>query len=99
MRKTHSADLQKTPLPKVFQALSDPARLGILRTLLEKGEAPCSECDLPVSKSTLSHHYKVLRQVGLITTRSEGTRQVNCLDRWAIERRFPGLLEWIDRME
>ena len=97
MKSQVVSDLKKVPLSAVFDALSDPARLRIIKTLLEKKEAPCSDCDMPVSKSTLSHHYKVLRQAGLVQTRSEGTWQFNSLRLDEIEQRFPGLLRLLEK--
>ena len=48
---------------------------------------------LPVSKSTASHHYKVLREAGLIEARVEGTRRYYTLRTDDLEARFPGLLD------
>jgi DNA-binding transcriptional ArsR family regulator len=95
MRNTLYSDTKKVPLSSVFYALSDPARLQIIKILLDKKEAPCGDCKMPVSKSTLSHHYKVLRQAGWVKTRSEGTRQYNSLRLDEINERFPGLLALI----
>ncbi|HVM33334.1 MAG TPA: metalloregulator ArsR/SmtB family transcription factor [bacterium] len=97
MKKALSNDKPIAPVDRVFSALGDPVRLEIIRILMEKKEAPCGDCGLPVGKSTLSHHYKVLREIGFIKTRGEGTRQINCLQIEEINRRFPGLLEWIGR--
>jgi DNA-binding transcriptional ArsR family regulator len=96
MRKPLNSEPKKIPLCAVFAALSDPARLKIIKILLEKKEAPCGDCDMPVSKSTLSHHYKVLRQVGWVKTRAQGTRQFNSLRMEEINERFPGLLALIE---
>lgn len=97
MKKPPIPETKQMPISGIFGVLSDPARLEIIRLLLEKKEAPCGDCELPISKSTLSHHYKVLREAGIISTRSEGTRQVNCLRVEEINRRFPGLLDLIRR--
>jgi DNA-binding transcriptional ArsR family regulator len=96
MRNGPTTEPKKVPLSAVFSALSDPARLKIIKILLEKKEAPCGDCNMPVSKSTLSHHYKVLRQVGWVKTRAEGTRQFNSLRMDEINERFPGLLALIE---
>jgi DNA-binding transcriptional ArsR family regulator len=76
----------------VLYALGDPARLAIVRALAEQGELSCASaaCDLP--KSTLSHHFAVLRQAGLIRSRRQGTHLLNTLRREEIDQRFPGLL-------
>jgi DNA-binding transcriptional ArsR family regulator len=80
----------------VAAALSDPVRLAIVRRLARLprgGEMPCTAFDLPVSKSTQSGHFKVLRQAGVIRQRDVGTRRLNSLRRDDLEARFPGLLE------
>jgi DNA-binding transcriptional ArsR family regulator len=97
MRTTISPNIHKVPLSAVFHALSDPARLKIVKMLIEKKEAPCGDCKMPVSKSTMSHHFKVLRQAGLVQTRSAGTWQFNSLRLEEIHERFPSLLDLIDK--
>jgi DNA-binding transcriptional ArsR family regulator len=47
---------------------------------------------VPVAKSTLSHHLKVLRDAGLTRTRAEGVQRFVSLRTEDIELRFPGLL-------
>lgn len=82
-------------LPEVLHALSDPVRLDIVRCLAKGGECCCGELDVPVSKSTLSHHLKVLRQAGLTATRADGTQRLVSLRQADVEARFPGLLDAI----
>ncbi len=79
----------------MLAALSDPIRLEIARRLqAEPGEHGWGAFEMPVCKSTLSHHVKVLREAGVIRHRKEGTRcwiAANpCLD-----EAFPGLLDAI----
>ena len=45
-----------------------------------------------MTKSTCTHHFKVLREAGVIQQRQEGTRRVNTLREEDLEARFPGLL-------
>lgn len=82
-------------LPNVLHALSDPLRLEIVRDLDETSELSCGHLGAPVSKSTLSHHLKVLRDAGLTETRAEGTQRLVSLRRDDLEARFPGLLECV----
>jgi len=84
-------DLAEVPLTSVLAALADPLRLGIVRLLADGAERQCGELDTPVSKSTLSHHMKVLRMAGVIRARSEGTRCYAHLRREELDERFPGL--------
>lgn len=79
-------------LPSVLHALSDPVRLEIVRELDVGGELSCSRLAAPVSKSTLSHHLKVLRDAGVTHTRVDGTRRLVSLRSADLEARFPGLL-------
>ena len=86
----HKKDLS---LAGVLYALGDPVRLEIVKQLAEKGELPCSAIlSTPVAKSTLSHHFKVLREAGVLHSRKEGTQHMNSLRREDLDDRFPGLL-------
>jgi DNA-binding transcriptional ArsR family regulator len=81
-------------LPAVLHALSDPQRLRIVQTLAaDPAPRPCGTFNLEVSKSTLTHHFRVLREAGVIEQRSDGTAKFNSLRREDLDTRFPGLLE------
>jgi DNA-binding transcriptional ArsR family regulator len=80
-------------LPVVLQALSDPIRLEIVRQLAAGGEQPCGVLPLPISASTRSHHFKILRDAGVTVTRAVGTQRLVSLRRSELDRRFPGLLD------
>jgi DNA-binding transcriptional ArsR family regulator len=80
-------------LAAVLQALSDPIRLRIVVALAGGQELSCKSIDLPVVKSTCTHHFRVLREAGLIRQRLEGTSRLNSLRRADLEARFPGLLD------
>jgi DNA-binding transcriptional ArsR family regulator len=83
-------------LGAVLHALSDPVRLRIVTALAgADGEAACGSFDVPVTKSTCTHHFKVLREAGVIHQRPEGTARLNTLRRDDLEARFPGLLDTI----
>jgi DNA-binding transcriptional ArsR family regulator len=85
--------LEALQLVAVLQALSDPVRLGIVRTLAKASGTPCKDCACPsIPKSTLAHHFKVLRQAGVIRSREVGTQVHNELREFDLEQRFPGLL-------
>ncbi|MFC9503978.1 ArsR/SmtB family transcription factor [Streptomyces sp. NPDC057002] len=81
-------------LEDVLHALSDPMRLRIVRELAAvSGELSCSHFDLPVTKSTTTHHFRVLRESGVIRQVYRGTAKMNGL-RWDdLEGLFPGLLD------
>ena len=82
-------------LTNVLHALSDPVRLEIVRTLADEGAegCHCGDIDIPVTKSTGTHHFRVLRESGVIEQMREGTARVNRLRRDDLELRFPGLLD------
>jgi DNA-binding transcriptional ArsR family regulator len=85
-------------LSGILHALSDPVRLMIVAELAKgDGEYTCGSFALPVTKSTCTHHFKVLREAGLIQQRHQGTTRLNTLRRDDLEARFPGLLETILR--
>lgn len=83
-------------LSAVLHALSDPVRLRIVAELARGDcEYTCGSFELPVTKSTCTHHFKVLREAGLIKQRHKGTTRLNTLRREDLEARFPGLLDTI----
>jgi DNA-binding transcriptional ArsR family regulator len=83
---------EQLSLPVVLHALSDPIRLEIVQLLARVAELPCGELEAPVSKSTLSHHLKVLRDAGLTQTRAVGVQRLVSLRAADLDARFPGLL-------
>lgn len=90
----HYPPRQDLQLVEVLQALSDPVRLQIVRKLdRADGALACVELLLPVSKSTGSHHLKVLREAGVVRCREEGTRRYYTLRRDDLDSRFPGLID------
>ena len=91
----HHPAVEEIELTAVMHALSDPARLQVVRTLASEAERTCGTFELGVSKATASHHFKVLREAGVIRQRQEGTSRLNTLRRDDLEARFPGLLATI----
>jgi DNA-binding transcriptional ArsR family regulator len=81
-------------LGEVLHALSDPIRIQLVVTLAQAdGEVACGEFPVQVSKATVSHHFKVLRDAGVLDSRYEGTRRFHTLRRADLDARFPGLLD------
>lgn len=95
MKEYSHPPLEEVTLPAVMQALSDPCRIAIVRTLLEGGELACNGVPLDISKATRSHHFAILRDAGLVATRVEGTRCMSSVRKDEFEDRFPGLLELV----
>ena len=89
-------DLLDVELPAALFALSDPARLELVRQLAAQGPLTIAQCqanDPDVPKSTFSHHLKTLREAGLIRNEPAGRQRTVTLRRDEVERRFPGLLD------
>jgi DNA-binding transcriptional ArsR family regulator len=86
--------IEEIALPAVLHALSDPQRLSIVCTLAESGEPRrCGSFHLTITKSTLTHHFRVLREAGVIEQQEDGTAKLNSLRREDLDTRFPGLLD------
>ena len=84
--------IEDVALCRLMYALSDPVRLEVVRKLASVGEATCSALDGGRPKSTMSHHFRVLRDAGLVRTRTDGPAHMNDLRLDDLARRFPGLL-------
>lgn len=80
-------------LSSILYALSDPIRLDIVRQLSAVDSLACGHFEIGMPKSSLSHHFRVLRESGVIATRREGTALLNRLRRQDLDSRFPGLLK------
>ncbi|BCW40285.1 transcriptional regulator [Arthrobacter sp. StoSoilB3] len=81
-------------LEAVLHALSDSIRLKIVRDLATgHDDMACIAFELPVSKSTSTHHFRVLREAGVIRQRYRGTSRISKLRDDDLQARFPGLLE------
>ena len=93
MREPQHPPRGELDLSSVLHALSDPARLSIVRRLAYDGECHCGCFELGISKATLSHHYRVLREAGVIHCRPDGRKRYLTLRREDLEVRFPGLLD------
>jgi DNA-binding transcriptional ArsR family regulator len=93
MRPIHHPNTQDIALEGVLYALGDPVRLEIVRQLANDIELSCSDLDLGIAKSTLSHHFKILREAGVLYCRKQGTQHMNSLRRDDLDTAFPGLLD------
>jgi DNA-binding transcriptional ArsR family regulator len=94
----HHPHRNELELPGVLHALSDPQRLEIVRTLADSdGPCACGSIQLGVSKSTMTHHYRVLRESGVIRQQRRGTTKLTELRRDDLDTRFPGLLDAVLR--
>jgi DNA-binding transcriptional ArsR family regulator len=83
-------------LEGILHALSDPERMAIYASLVNSGAAQsCANFqqinERSIPKSTLSQHFRVLREAGLIRSERHGVEMLNT-PRAEIEQRFPGLI-------
>ena len=95
MRFIYNQDKKNISLPGVLYALGDPVRLEIVRRLAILGEQCCADFDFAIAKSTMSHHFKILRESGVVWTHKEGTQRINRLRREDLDELFPGLIDAI----
>jgi DNA-binding transcriptional ArsR family regulator len=84
-------------LASVLFALSDPARLAIVRQIAATemvlgAVSTCQSVGMDMPKSTRSHHLKVLREAGVTLAEPRGRERVLTLRRADLEVRWPGLL-------
>ncbi|MDA0634566.1 ArsR/SmtB family transcription factor [Nonomuraea sp. CA-218870] len=87
-------EMDRFDLQRVLEALVDPVRRSIVAQLDAAGEdIACGAFDISVSKSTATHHFKVLREAGLIRQYYVGTSRLNALRRTEMDQAFPGLLD------
>ncbi|NSC22401.1 helix-turn-helix domain-containing protein [Streptomyces albus subsp. chlorinus] len=85
-------------LEAVMAALSDPLRLGIVRKLLLEAvdfDHTCTWFELDRPKSSLTHHFRTLREAGLIRQRQYGPSRRNQVRVEDLQARFPGLLDLV----
>lgn len=89
-------------LERVMGVLSEPLRLTIVQRLLRASEdfdQTCSWFGFDRPKSTLTHHFKALREAGVITQRQYGLERRSRVRLDDLNQRFPGLigliLDWV----
>ena len=78
----------------VFRALSDPTRREILR-ILQSGDLSAGDIAnrFPLARSTLSGHFNILKQAGLIVTERQGTTIVYSLDTSALDEAVSAVMD------
>jgi Predicted transcriptional regulators len=93
MREVFQPSIDQLSLSAILNALGDPIRLQIVKKLACGAEKTCSCCEIDMPKSALSHHFKVLREAGIIHVRIEGKQRFLSIRFNDLEQRFPGLLK------
>lgn len=85
-------------LGSLFTALADPLRRKVVEDLCRESEGTertCASFGLAISKSTMTHHFRVLREAGLIRQVNYGNSRKVTLRRDDLQERFPGLLDLV----
>lgn len=98
MRPFVHPPIDDVTLPGLLEALADPVRLAIVRKLYDAKDGLCCNDAAPTGKlpkSTLSHHFRILRESGLIRTEKHGLLHISRLRRTETDKRFPGLLKLV----
>lgn len=93
MAVLHHPDIEDVELVDVLAALGHPVRLRIARALASGAEMFCGEIVPDVPRSSLTHHWRALRESGVIRQRRAGRKLFLTLRRDELDARFPGLLD------
>ncbi len=89
--------MDEVRLEAILHALSDPVRMAIFAEIaggkcVQTCSAFASVCERLIPKSSLSQHFKVLREAGLIRSERHGVELRNTSRCAEVEKRFPGLI-------
>jgi DNA-binding transcriptional ArsR family regulator len=97
MKPLFHPSIEDVTVEGILHALSDPVRVAIYADIVSS-ECPqnCSNfltvSDKTIPKSTLSQHFKALREAGLVRAERRGVEMHNTSRCTEIEKRFPGLI-------
>lgn len=97
MKITNHPSTEEIRLDSVMAALSSPLRLAAVRMIAQGGEHPCCAVLPTIGKSTMTHHFRILRDSGVVWQRRIGQEYRLSLRREDLDARFPGLLDSILR--
>lgn len=100
MRPLIHPSIEDVTVEGILHALADPVRVAIYAELASSGCANiCSNflqmSDRSIPKSTLSQHFRALREAGLVRSERRGVEMHNTARCDEVEKRFPGLLSTI----
>ncbi|RZA27420.1 MAG: ArsR family transcriptional regulator [Proteobacteria bacterium] len=94
MREKRHPKIEEIDLTDIMYALSDPARVEIVRMIAaEKRPMTCGELNAERPKSSMSHHFKILRDSGILKTEIDGKEHLNSLRTAEVESKFPGVFK------
>jgi DNA-binding transcriptional ArsR family regulator len=97
MRSLEHPEIVDIPLEAILHALADPVRVKIFADIAQQGCAQnCTAfvnvAERPIPKSTLSQHFRILREAGLIRSERHGVEMYNTSRAAEVNVRYPGLL-------
>ncbi len=97
MRPLYHPEIEDVPLEAILHALADPVRVKIFAGIAHQGCAQsCTAfvnvAEKPIPKSTLSQHFRILREAGLIRSERHGVEMHNISRAAEMDARYPGLL-------
>ncbi|MFC6645131.1 ArsR/SmtB family transcription factor [Granulicella cerasi] len=97
MRPLFHPEIADVPVEAILHALADPVRVAILADLSEQTcSQNCSSfahvLQKPIPKSTLSQHFKILREAGLIRSERRGVEVQNTSRCVEVDALYPGLI-------
>ncbi|MGV9312230.1 ArsR/SmtB family transcription factor [Streptomyces sp. NPDC003691] len=95
MEELHHPEAEDIRLVDVLAALGHPLRLKVARALASGEERYCGEIISGVPKSSMTHHWRSLRESGVIRQRPDGRKLYLTLRRAELDARFPGLLDLV----
>ncbi len=80
--KEQNLTTEEERLVRIAKALSHPARISILKLMLDKNTCFCGELteEIGLSQSTISQHIKELKEAGLVYGKDDGPRTCYCID-------------------
>ncbi len=84
--------IEEITLTGILSALGDPVRLQIVSELYHCNQKCCGGFGIELSKSTLTHHFRTLRDAGIINVRCDGTQRMITLRKDELNKKYPGLL-------
>ena len=96
MRPLIHPAIEEVPVESILHALSDPVRVAIYADIVKGCNENCSTFltvgERQIPKSTLSQHFKILREAGLIRSERKGVEMFNTSRCEEVDRRYPGLI-------
>lgn len=96
MRPLIHPAIEEVPVEAILHALSDPVRVAIYADIVKGCKENCSTFltvgDREIPKSTLSQHFKILREAGLIRSERKGVEMFNTPRCEEVDRHYPGLI-------